>query len=157
MQDIPKLYTAAAEWLSCVFIIMPYGNGDRKEKWMTLLKLMPFLILLAGIQLWCGTVTSWFWLLGMGAAVGTMTVMLKHGTGENWRNALYRCAGAFMRAELLAALEWQIYAFYFGGKAEKYQYTVGSIAFCAIIYAVGFVLFFYDRPEAGTGSEGSAV
>ncbi len=142
MQDIPKLYTAVAEWLSCILLIILYRNCDRKEKIKVLMKAGGFLILLAAIQLWCGTVSNWLWLIGMGMAVAVMVSMLKYGIKTNWRTVLYWCARAFMRAELMAALEWQFYAFYFGKKMESRIYTPESVMFCAMVYAIGFFSFF---------------
>lgn len=155
MQDIPKLYTAAAEWLSCVFMILLYQKENLREKVFLLLKLLIFLLPMAGIQLWCGTVTNWMWLIGMAAAVGLMTVMLKYGNRESFRMALYRCASAFMRAELLAALEWQIYAFYFGDRVAEKQYTPDSVLFCIITYAAGFLIFLFIDKRQMAGDDAS--
>ena len=158
MQDIPKLYTAVAEWLSCVFLIALYRDCETREKTKILIKTGFFLIPLAAIQLWCGTVSDWIWLIGMGLAVTVMAVMLKYGMKTNGRTALYWCARAFMRAELMAALEWQLYAFYFGEKIENRIYIPESIIFCTVVYAAGFFSFYLlDKKQERENDENMRV
>ena len=113
-----------------------------KERRIKLIGVAAGFLPLAVIQLWCGTVENFLWIAGMFAAMGVMTILLKYGCLIKWKNAAYMCARAFMRAELIAALEWQIYSFYFWKNGRK-EYTVKSILFCGIIYVVGFFLFYY--------------
>jgi hypothetical protein len=69
MQDIPKLFTALAEWLSCILLILEYYSGIKNRiSAGKILTLLAGGIALAGIQLFCGTVSNVLWLIGMAAA-----------------------------------------------------------------------------------------
>jgi signal transduction histidine kinase len=69
MQDIPKLFTALAELLSCILLILEYYSGIKNMiSAGKILTLLAGGIALAGIQLFCGTVSNVLWLIGMAAA-----------------------------------------------------------------------------------------
>ena len=123
-------------------MLIVYGGVLKERRILRLVSAVLGVFPLAIIQLWCGTVENWTWMIGMFAAISVMTIILKYGCQTKWGNALYMCARAFMRAELIAALEWQIYSFYFW-KDEKGEYTAKSILFCAVIYIAGFLIFCY--------------
>lgn len=141
VQNIPKLYTAQAEWMSCVMMIIVYRNYIKKEK---ISRLVIFSILVGGIlaiiQLFCGLFSNAWWLLGMAAAVGTMTFYMKNCMRLNTAMAFYLCARAFMRAELLASLEWQLYTFYFD---QSRRNTLSGFIFCVIFFITGYVVFYW--------------
>ena len=141
MKDIPKLYTALAEGLSCLTVILLYRRFIKKKLAVVCLKLIISLVLLCVIQTLCGMVSNGLWLVGMLSAILVMIVTIKTCIGLGWDAAFYGSARAFMRAEMLAALEWQIYYYYFerNGKGNR----VFSIVFCLVIFAAGFALIYY--------------
>lgn len=110
IQDIPKLYTALAEWLSCLIFVLLL-----KRRWTifkTTVILALSLMLLCVVQYLIGIVPVSLWIPGMIVALLLMyaTIMLcckgsKANIGFYW-------AIAFMFAEFAASLEWQFYSFY---------------------------------------------
>ena len=144
-QDIPKLYTAFAEWLSCVALIAAGCDWKRKAAvWRFAGTAAAGLCLLCVIQLFCGVVDGPLWLLGMFLAVFVMYGMLRVSLGGSRESAWFLTARAFMRAEWMAALEWQLDRFYAPGPYEK---TRGySALFCLFLYAaVSLAIFFTER------------
>ena len=150
-QDIPKLYTAAAEWLSVLVMILAHGQMVRARRWRDVLCLAGSLILLGVIQTLCGMVSNWFWLLGMAAAAFVMLATLKQTLGLSWNAALYTMARTFMWAELTAAIEWQLDRFYAPGSMRTS--VLYSLIFCIVVYALMMAAFwaaehYYAREES---------
>lgn len=142
VKDIPKLYTALAEWLSCLAVVLVYHKFiEKKNIAVVCVKMIISLCLLCAIQTLCGMVSNGLWLVGMLAAILVMIVTVKTCIGLGWDAAFYGCARAFMRAEMMAAFEWQIYYYYFerSGKGN----SALSIVFCLIVYTAVFVMLFY--------------
>lgn len=78
IQDIPKLYTAFAEWLSCLVMLFIYARFIDKKKIKTvILKLFMALGALCVIQTLCGMVSNGLWLAGMLLAVIVMTMTIR--------------------------------------------------------------------------------
>ncbi|MCD8142571.1 MAG: hypothetical protein LUD83_04750 [Clostridiales bacterium] len=110
MEDIPKLYTALAEWLACVaFVIQLKPRRSRAAAAGTL---AASLLLLCLIQYLIGIVPVSLWIPGVIVALAVMygTILLccqvlPADAGFFW-------AIAFMFAEFAASLEWQFYSFF---------------------------------------------
>ncbi len=109
-QDIPRLYTALAEWLACLIYSMVLKRRVKNEDFIltTILALIVqsmFLILTKGLPVY-------FWIPCMLLAVGFMYIYL-YFTCEDSKNVIgYYCARAFLLAELAASLEWQLACFF---------------------------------------------
>lgn len=140
VQDIPKLYTALAEWLACVIILFIHKDRIKKEN---LVKIFSVLIcamaLLDVVQLFCGTVEGVAWILGMAIAISIMFLILLICLGMNYLEAIYYTASAFIWAEFAAALEWQIESFYSYRFNDSKLY---SILVCCVIYSFSFGIFY---------------
>jgi hypothetical protein len=109
--DIPKSFTAIAEWMACLYyVILFWKFAKRKE---AVIRLLISLFLLFAIQLFCGTVSNMLWILGMAMAVFLMYTNIKGSLGLTVREGICATARAFLHAEFIAALEWQVYSFYF--------------------------------------------
>ena len=136
MQDIPKLYTALSEWLSCLTLLLVY-RPFLSRKGLPL-KLLLSLIALSLIQLFCGTVSNWLWLLGMAAAFSVMAALISSSLSLRRWTGLYTASRAFLYAELVAAFEWEVYHFYFRDNGR----VLFQHCFCSIVYVVFFLLFY---------------
>lgn len=134
-QDIPKLYTALAEWGSCVSAVWLCRRFYRKEK---LPLLIVSLLLLCMIQLYCGMVSNILWLLGMATALLVMFFTIYWICGVGWKEAAYLCLRGFMAAEFIAALEWQI-DFFFDIQAKTG--SIFSWFLCLSIYFLFYVCY----------------
>lgn len=111
LPDIPRAITGLAEWLACMVYILvlprrwgPLGTGAT---------LAVGLGGLVAMQLFAGTLPLHLWTLGMALAVAGMVVLIAAATNVGPRDVGYVAARAFVLAELVASLEWQIHAFYF--------------------------------------------
>jgi len=142
--NIPKIYTAVAEWMSVLTVILVYRRCIRREKkslWLIpLLALSYFLI--RNIQHYCESATGIFWPLGMAAAVLVMFMTIKLALGLDVRMTSYICTRAFIWAELAASLEWQVFYFYTfqrGQIMEARPSFVFAIAFYIAVYAVFYL------------------
>lgn len=109
-QDIPRVYTAIAEWGACI----TYLYLIRKKE----IKSMPFwlgsLAVLVGQILFLtftGDLSEVFWIPCMIAAVAIMYGYLLLAGNLNLWEAGYCCARAFLLAEFAASLQWQLITF----------------------------------------------
>lgn len=109
-QDIPRIYTALAEWLACLTYCMVMKRKVKNEDFVlvTILCLIVqsmFLVLTKGLPVV-------FWIPCMLIAVGIMYAYMAF-TCDDSRNVIgYYCARAFLLAELAASLEWQLACFF---------------------------------------------
>lgn len=138
LPDIPKLYTALAEWLCCLLFILRLNR--RYSKPVTGVIAGVFLPVLCGIQLLIGMApTNLLWLLGMGVALALMYGVLLLCCNISPAEAGFYWAAAFICAEFMASLEWQIYCSVmglFGGALWP------SVLMMAVVYGGLFALYY---------------
>ncbi|MBT1175835.1 sensor histidine kinase [Bifidobacterium sp. LC6] len=137
LPDIPRLYTALSEWLACMVYIMAIY---RRVPWQRTAAAST--IGLAGIiaiQYLDGAMPLWFWVIGMLLAFGAMWMMVRLAAGTGNREGLYIAARAFVLAELVASLHWQLVMFLDLGSTSSSK-RLWSLALLMITYAVGFSL-----------------
>lgn len=108
LPDIPKLYTALAEWLCCLLFILQLNHRfSRPVTWGIAGAFLP---VLCGIQILIGMAPSnLLWLLGMAVAVVLMYGVLLLCCNISATEAGFYWAAAFICAEFMASLEWQIH------------------------------------------------
>lgn len=151
--DIPKLYTAIAEWLSCVTAILIYRRcvGKRPKDFVMLFAgLIVLFIVILRIQLFCQEHNGIPWLLAMTAAVFVIVLSMKLALRLKWSGALYVGARVFIWAELAAALEWQVFYFYTFGVGRFVEAPLSmafAIAFYLAVYAVFFFVESHELPQ----------
>lgn len=111
LPDIPRFYTALAEWLSCLRCMRELVR--RFSGWRfwgiagtAFLVQSVFLVLTGGLD---GPV----WLMCMAAAVFLMFCFLRISCGSSSLDVVYVCVKAFVLAEFMASLEWQLHCFFF--------------------------------------------
>lgn len=110
IQDIPKLYTALAEWLSCLVFVLLLNR--RWSKPATVAIMAASLAVLGVLQYWIGIVPVALWIPGMVIAFLVMYGTMLFCCKEPAADIGYYWAIAFMFAEFAASLEWQFYSFY---------------------------------------------
>ena len=106
MPDIPRLYTAIAEWAACMIFIVSLKK--RFEWWKTGLIVAGMLVLQSVFLVATGNVAIYFWIPCMAAAVLFMIGFICLCCEVNFRDAGYFGMIAFVVAEFMASLEWQI-------------------------------------------------
>lgn len=109
LPDIPRLYTALAEWLACMVYILALPR--RLHGWRLLLCAGGGLIVLAAFLVLTGDLPIAFWIPCMVAALGLMLLQLAVCCRVTAMDAVYYCIQAFVLAEFAASLEWQLSCF----------------------------------------------
>lgn len=135
LMDIPRLYTAIAEWGACtIYICMMKKRVHR----LPLPVIMVIgLVIQCAVQILLGELPIILWIPGMITAIGLMLLYIIYCCNINWKNAGYYTVLAFILAEFVASLEWQLYA--------HAVYTLDiqklwlNILFLVIIYGILFL------------------
>ena len=133
--DIPRIYTALAEWSAClVYILMMKKRLKGIKLAATALAALAlqsvFLVLTDGINIV-------LWIPCMILAVLLMYLFLYIGGDRNGINTGFWCVKAFVLAEFAAAAEWHIYSFFW---PENDTQVWIKILLLIIIYGVIFSL-----------------
>lgn len=134
LPDIPRLYTALAEWLACMIFILYVKKRVKGVKFYglcaaALFVQSAFLVLTGGLQ-------GVWWILCMVTAIGLMNGFIYLACEVNWMDAAYYTAFAFIIAETAASLEWQLYLYgagAFGMNTEVFKYAVLAAVY-GVIY-----------------------
>ena len=134
-EDIPRYYTAIAEWISCMLFCYFYRRKIKKSCFAGIAAGM--LVLQTGWLMLTGNVSTLFWI-----AIGMMFLFLWMVIEATWKMVAYCCMKAFLTAEFMASLEWQLEYFAYRGRTEK---GVLSILTLAIVYgAVTMILWIIE-------------
>ncbi len=152
LPDIPRYITGLAEWLACLIYILLLPKRFNLAATVTLTSLG--LVTVAGWQLIAGTLPLSLWVLGMIIAFSCMAGLIGLVTKLAIHDVFYIAARAFVLAELVASLEWQIHCFYLNPVSEP---SIRGTIFLTVIYAVAFTLSFFlekrhfDHSAPGVG------
>ena len=109
---IPRLYTALAQWLVCLLLILIYHRQRRLHGRRLVLVSALALAGLALELVLTGGLPVAFWIPSMMGAVALMYAYLSASLDVTPVSAGYYCVRAFLLSELAASLEWQLY--YYG-------------------------------------------
>lgn len=133
--DIPRVYTALSESLSCLLICLPLlKEKDWKDG------ILRSLIALAGqviLQLAAGQIPIFFWTIGMLANVAWMFTSIRFLGVHQMRTAFYLTAKAFIAAELVASVSWHLYCLII------FQSPADNLTTQALLMTVLYSLVFY--------------
>lgn len=139
LPDIPRFYTGISEWAACmiyILILRPRSHGIKR-----ILSIAAFLFILCGFQVFAGILPIWLWIPGMIVSILLMLIFIVLLCDINLLDASFCCARAFVLAEFIASLEWQIYVWF------TYRFSVTgrlySIIFLVIIYSAAYTLYFF--------------
>lgn len=112
LPDIPRFATGIAEWAAClVYILLMRPRLGRWALGFVCVAALPVLI---GVQLLVAELPIGLWTLGMIMSAGTMYVFIFVTAKVRPGEAGDLTARAFVLAELVASLEWQLHVFFFG-------------------------------------------
>jgi len=137
--DIPRLYTAVAEWAAClVYIIILEKRFSGYKLYLTLGGSLGCLCILQTIN---GLLPLPFWMPGMVAAVALMYLTILTSCDLSVWDAGVLCARSFVLAEFAASFEWQVYRYFaIQGYESKWTAIFLVVLFYAIIFSVLFFL-----------------
>lgn len=147
LPDIPRLYTALAEWLACMICIMEQRQRFAKWKvWGVLALALPgqtvFLVLTKGQ-------TGFLWFFYMAVALLMMYLLIWGCSDISASDAAYHCIRAFVMAEFAASLEWQLhcYFYYYCGFNGKWI----AILLLFAVYGAVYVILWKLGRQVATG------
>lgn len=129
MPDIPRLYSAIAEWLACMIFILPFKKRFSKIKTGVIMAVM--LVVQSGFMVVTEDVRLFFWIPCMIVAVFLMLFFIYVSCAIEITDAVYFVLIAFVVAEFMASIEWQV-ACYFRIANIR---TIVDLAGIAILYA----------------------
>ncbi len=109
IQDIPKLYTALAEWLSCLLFVLLLRKKHAVPITAGILAASLFALGVVQVLIGIGPITLWIPGMMLAASVMYATVFLC--CRVHMYDAIFWLSLAFIFAEFIASLEWQIYSF----------------------------------------------
>ncbi len=132
-QDIPRLYTAIAEWLACITYCLVLKRKVKRAPFIVisiaaLVVQSIFLVLTANLPIY-------FWIPCMLTAVLFMFVFMFIVCDDTINVVGYYCARAFLLAELAASLEWQLACFF----RRFNESRVNQIFILVLVYSFVFV------------------
>ncbi len=110
LPDIPRLYTALAEWAGCMVYVLVLPK--RYKAWHLGLLAAAALAVQTGLQLLAGSLPLLLWTPGMAVNLGWMFLFLWAACDISPRDALYCTVRAFTVAEFTASLEWQLRCYF---------------------------------------------
>lgn len=137
LPDIPKLYTALAEWLGCLVYILPMRKRLRGFKLAA--AVAAGLAVQCGINLLAGLVHPLFWMGWMLLAFFCMFAIMLACLKINVKDALFYTVRAFIAAEFAASFEWQIFCYFHLQYMEEGPW---SLIYLAVIYTAVFAVLF---------------
>ncbi|MGN0505057.1 MAG: ATP-binding protein [Lachnospiraceae bacterium] len=125
--DIPRVYTAIAEWSACLIFIVTLKARFEKKK-MILLSAAVLTVLVVFLEA-TATTPLWLWLPCMLVAFLIMAGYLYGCTEISWWDCFYYATLAFVIAECVASLEWQVVSFFFTDMSAVSPWIQGLILF----------------------------
>ena len=137
IQDIPKFYTALAEWLACLGFVLFLPK--RFSKGVTGVILALSFGLLCAIQYVIGIVPVAVWIPCMAVALAIMYGLMVLCCRIPLTVAGFYWSIAFIFAEFIASLDWQLYSFFAQTVADTY---LAQALFLLLFYGGPFVIFF---------------
>ena len=153
LPDIPRLYTALAEWLACILCILEMKR--RINGWKLALTSAGALILQAAFLTLTKGLGDFWWILCMAAAVGLMYLFLFLCCDAHPRDIGYYCVRAFVIAELAASLEWQIDCYFY--YTMNWQAGWFRVLLLVMIYAAVFFTAWILYRKTTSGEDGLQV
>ncbi|WP_404332239.1 hypothetical protein [Mesobacillus maritimus] len=135
LPDIPRLYTALAEWLACIIYISILKK--RLNGWKLLTLSGGFLIVQSVYLVLTKDLPIAFWIPTMIVAIGMMFSLIYMSCEISVLEAGYFSIRAFVAAELVASLEWQVHSFFLMGEKIDGMYDLLLLVF---IYGLSFFL-----------------
>lgn len=146
LPDIPRFYTALAEWAACMVFICVLKR--RMTGWKLVVVSGGMLFLQSVFLIFTGDIRLWMWLPCMVTAVLNMIVFLRICLKGNWCDAVYCGLFSFVTAEFAASLEWQLSLFFVRGSVRKVvPYLVLLVSYGIIYLVVGWLLKRQRTPD----------
>lgn len=133
--DIPRFYTALAEWIACMlFVVQMKKRFDRKK---TVCMMLGMLIVQSVFLILTADLLIYFWIPCMIIAVVMMVLFIYSCCEIDLLDAAYFGMVAFVVAEFSASAEWQLECFFWPDDRE-----VHLLKICLLLITYSGVVFF---------------
>lgn len=113
LPDIPRFYTALAEWLACLLCILRMRR--RINSWNLVVVSVGVLVLQSFFLILTDNQEDFWWIVCMAVAVGIMYIFIFACCNLSAKDAGYCCVRSFVLEEFMASLEWEIECFFYYG------------------------------------------
>ena len=144
--NIPRLYTALADWLACLLYL--FFLPKRTAGWRRYTIHAVFLLLLGVFMQATGQVPQFWFLPCIAVSILIMYLYIRMQADVPARSAGYYCVRAFILGELAASLEWQLYYY-----MVRQHGTPGAgvrVCILAVVYAASNLSYVSpDTPFSG--------
>ena len=131
-QDIPRLYTAIAEWLACITYCLVLKRKVKRSYFIVIS--IVALVVQSLFLVFTKNLPIYFWIPCMLMAVFFMFVFMYVVCDDTINVVGYYCARAFLLAELAASLEWQLACFFVRFNDSKVLQILILIAVYAMVF-----------------------
>jgi hypothetical protein len=139
LPEIPRLYTALAEWSACMIFVIVLRKRLRGGR--ILFASAMALAVQCFWHLFAGTLPVFLWIPGMIIAVALMFGVILGLCDMPLNDALFCCVRAFIIAEFAASLEWQIYCYsLYGRSGGPLPEAVLLLAVYAAVFALVYLV-----------------
>lgn len=140
MPDIPRIYTAIAEWAACMIFILPLKK--RFSLWKTAAVMAVMFAVQSVFLVATGKVSIYFWIPCMIAAVLLMIGFIFFCCEISGMDAAYFGMIAFVVAEFTASAEWQVVCYFWQGNIPPLwkQALVLALIYGAVIWILWGIL-----------------
>lgn len=132
-QDIPRLYTALAEWCACVMYGLILKRLNMEKRFV--LCSAAALVWQCAFMVFTDNLPLSLWIPCMIVAVGSMYLFLYVSCRIPRMTAGYCCARAFLLAEFAASLEWQLDCYLRGLRFDHMAVRIGLLF---VVYGLVF-------------------
>lgn len=145
LPNIPRFYTAIAEWGACIFIIFQFDRQTWKKGGLFLLPFMGAGQIL--LQLFVGTWPLLFWIPGMMLNVLWMLLTLYLTLDISKFSYFYNLCKAFIFAEFIASLSWQLFCILFLRTTEHAAVRLGFMLMMYLLLSLLYYIFEKRSPH----------
>ena len=139
LPNIPRNYTAIAEWLACLILLLQLPKVERKKAFLPIVVAMG--IGQIALQNFVDTWPLFFWIAGMIVNVLWMLLTLHIATKLSWLSSFYNVCKAFIFAEFIAALSWQLYCYLLVFNLSKS--ILFQFLFILFMYIISSLIYYY--------------
>lgn len=141
--DIPRIFTALAEWGACFLYV--FLLKKRISSFHRVIVCFVMLLWFVAYQYIAGLLPLSLWIPGMFGAIASMLFFIFITSNVSLLDALFCCIRAFVLAEFIASLHWQLYTWY----ALFFHKKNTAFAFISmlIFYSVLYIFYYYLEKE----------
>lgn len=145
LPNIPRFYTAIAEWVACIFVILQFDRQTWKNGALFILPFMGTGQII--LQLVVGTWPLLFWIPGMILNVLWMLLTLYLTVDISKFSYFYNLCKAFIFAEFIASVSWQLFCVLFLRTTEHVAVRLGFMLMMYILLSLLYYIFEKRSPH----------